>query len=442
MLTTLIAFVLALGILITFHEFGHYWVARRCGVRVLRFSVGFGPVLAKKTDRLGTEWAISAIPLGGYVKMQDQPDPSRGEQGVAEAFESQSVYRRIAIVAAGPLFNLFLAVALYAGLNMVGTRELAAVIGQPPAGSPAYMAGLNAGDRIVSVNNQSVQSWSQLRWEIMHLMSEGGSAEVEAESSGVRRTRVVTLPQVLDPSQDDPMRVAGLTLNNQKPIISSVMDGGAAQAAGLRAGDLITGIPGFQHPTIKDVIDYVQRHPGRPIEISVNRGQLRQILVVTPKSFTNESGQTIGRMEVRLGVEPEMTTVRYGPIDSIWNGVTRTWETAWFSVRMMARMIMGDVSLKNISGPVTIADYAGQTAKMGLAAYVGFLALVSVSLGVLNLLPIPMLDGGHLLYYLIEIIRGSPPPQQWIAIGQRAGAGLLAGLMALALFNDFARLFS
>lgn len=442
MLTTLIAFVVALGILITFHEFGHYWVARRCGVRVLRFSVGFGPILAKKTDRHGTEWAISAIPLGGYVKMQDQPDPSRGQQGVAEAFESQSVYRRIAIVAAGPLFNLILAVALYAGLNMVGTREFAAVIGQPPVGTPAYMAGLSAGDRIISVNHQPTQSWGQLRWEIMHVMSQGGAAEIEAESSGVRRTRLVTLPQVLDPSQDDPMKIAGLSLNNQKPVISNVVDGGAAQAAGLRAGDLITGIPGLQHPNIKDVIDYVQRHPGHPIKLTIVRDQQQLNLVVTPQAFTNESGQTIGRMGVRLGSDPEMTTVRYGPIESVWNGVTRTWETAWFSVRMMGRMIMGDVSLKNISGPVTIADYAGQTAKIGLAAYIGFLALVSVSLGVLNLLPIPMLDGGHLLYYLVEIIRGSPPPQQWIAIGQRAGAGLLAGLMALALFNDFSRLFS
>lgn len=442
MLTTLIAFAVALGILITFHEYGHYWVARRCGVRVLRFSVGFGPVLAKRTDRHGTEWAISAIPLGGYVKMQDEPDPERGEQGIAEAFQSQSVYRRIAIVAAGPLFNLILAVALYAGLNMAGTREPASVIGPPPVGTPAYAAGLSAGDRIIGVNHVAIQSWGQLRWEIMQLMSEGGTAEIETESSGVKRTRVMTLPQVLDPSKDDPMKAAGLSLNSQKPLINSVVDGGAAQAAGIQRGDLIVGIPGMRDPTIKDVIDFIQRHPGIPVEITIERGQSRLPVVVVPQPQQSDTGQPVGRMGVRLGAEIEQTLVRYGPIESIWQGVVKTWDTAWFSVRMMGRMIMGDVSVKNISGPVTIADYAGQTARIGLAAYIGFLALVSVSLGVLNLLPIPMLDGGHLLYYLIEIVKGSPPSQQWIAIGQRAGAGLLAGLMVLALFNDLTRLFS
>ncbi len=442
MLTTLIAFAVALGILITFHEYGHYWVARRCGVRVLRFSVGFGPVLAKRTDRHGTEWAISAIPLGGYVKMQDEPDPERGEQGIAEAFQSQSVYRRIAIVAAGPLFNLILAVALYAGLNMAGTREPASVIGPPPVGTPAYAAGLSAGDRIIGVNHVAIQSWGQLRWEIMQFMSEGGIAEIETESSGVKRTRVMTLPQVLDPSKDDPMKAAGLSLNSQKPLINSVVDGGAAQAAGIQRGDLIVGIPGMRDPTIKDVIDFIQRHPGIPVEITIERGQSRLPVVVVPQPQQSDTGQPVGRMGVRLGAEIEQTLVRYGPIESIWQGVVKTWDTAWFSVRMMGRMIMGDVSVKNISGPVTIADYAGQTARIGLAAYIGFLALVSVSLGVLNLLPIPMLDGGHLLYYLIEIVKGSPPSQQWIAIGQRAGAGLLAGLMVLALFNDLTRLFS
>ena len=442
MLTTLIAFALALVILISFHEFGHYWVARRCGVRVLRFSVGFGPVLARKTDRNGTEWAISAIPLGGYVKMQDEPDPKRGAQGVAEAFQSQSVYRRMAIVAAGPLFNLILAVALYAGLNMVGTREPASLIGPPPVGTPAYVSGMTAGERIIAVNSVPIHSWGQLRWEIMQLMSKGGTVDIESESSGVKRTRLITLPQILDPSKDDPMKAAGLGLNNQKPVINSIVEGGAAQAAGILSGDLIVGIPGMRDPTIREVIDFVQRHAGAPIELMIERGSSRLTVIVVPEAQATDSGQPVGRMGVRLGAEIEQTLVRYGPIESIWNGVVKTWDTAWFSVRMMGRMITGDVSVKNISGPVTIADYAGQTARIGLAAYIAFLALVSVSLGVLNLLPIPMLDGGHLLYYLIEIVRGSPPPQQWIAIGQRAGVGLLASLMVLALFNDLTRLFT
>ncbi|CFW85015.1 RIP metalloprotease RseP [Bordetella pertussis] len=340
MLFTLLAFVVALGTLITFHELGHYWIARLCGVRVLRFSVGFGRVLARRTDRHGTEWAISAIPLGGYVKMQDDPPAGASAAEAARSFNAQPVGRRIAIVAAGPLFNLFLAVVLYAGLNLAGTEVPAPVVGQPAAGTPAAQAGLMAGD--------------------------------------------------------------------------------------LDAGALVA---------------LIQRHAGQPLALTVQRGADRLTLTVVPRAESVQ-GQEVGRIGVQLGGDIPMVTVRYGVIDSVWRGVQRTWDTAWLSLRMMGRMVLGEVSWRNISGPVTIADYAGQTARIGLKAYIAYLALISISLGVLNLLPIPMLDGGHLLYYLVEIVKGSPVSDRWIDIGQRAGIGLLAGLMGLALFNDFARLFT
>ncbi|ANY16034.1 RIP metalloprotease RseP [Bordetella pseudohinzii] len=444
MIFTLLAFVVALGILITFHELGHYWVARLCGVRVLRFSVGFGRVLLRRRDRNGTEWAVSAIPLGGYVKMQDDPPPGATPAQAAEAFNTQPVGRRFAIVAAGPIFNLILAVALYAGLNMVGTQVPAAILGQPAEHSAAAAAGVAAGDRIEAVDGRAVASWTDARWRLFDRLSSGAAVQLEVRGeNGAPRTLTLALPpdERLDPSEADPVQIAGLRLQAAKPVVRGVIAGGAGEAAGLREGDLVLTAAGQPVADAGALVRVVQQYAGKPLALTLRRDGAALSLTVTPRAETVQ-GQVIGRIGVQLGGDVPMVLERFGPVDSLWRGVQRTWDTAWLSLRMMGRMVLGEVSWRNISGPVTIADYAGQTARIGLEAYIAYLALISISLGVLNLLPIPMLDGGHLLYYLVEIVRGRPVPDRWIDIGQRAGIGLLAGLMGLALFNDFARLFT
>ncbi|GAA5234741.1 RIP metalloprotease RseP [Verticiella sediminum] len=356
MLLTLIAFAVALGVLIVIHEYGHFWVARRCGVRVLRFSVGFGKVLLRRTDRHGTEWAVSAVPLGGYVKMLDSREGQVPAAQRHEAFDTKSVWQRIAIVSAGPLANLLLASLLYAVLYMVGVREP-------------------------------------------------------------------------EPGQAPPL-----------PVIQAVQPDGAAAAAGVQVGDRVLAIDGMEMPMPDQFVSIVGRRAEQPVVLRVEReGQPLQLTLV-PRAQAQDDGSTVGRIGVQLGVDTRFVEVRYGPLESLARGVERTGEVAWFSLRMLGRMVTGEASWRNLSGPVTIADYAGQTARLGLIAYISFIALVSVSLGVLNLLPIPMLDGGHLLYYLVEIVRGSPPPERWLELGQRAGLGILVALMSVALFNDFARL--
>jgi regulator of sigma E protease len=443
MLFTLLAFAVALGTLIIFHELGHYWVARLCGVKVLRFSVGFGKVILRRTDRHGTEWAVSALPLGGYVKMQDDPPAGASPAEVAGAFNSKPVGQRIAIVAAGPIFNLILAVFLYAGLNMAGTEEPVAVIAQPAADTPAARAGLLSGDRILAIDGEEVASWSDARWRLMDVMATGGSARIEVKTpAGAVQQRELVLPSnTMDPAGGDPLAAAGVRLAQPKPAVRVVNDGGEGQAAGLRTGDLILAVNGVPTPDTGALVRQIQESAGKTLALTLARDGANISLNATPRAET-VNGQVIGRLGVQLGGDVPMVTVRYGVFESLWKGAVRTWDTAWFSLRMMGRMITGDVSWRNVSGPVTIADYAGQTARIGIVAYIAYIALISISLGVLNLLPIPMLDGGHLLYYLVEIVRGSPPPARWIDIGQRAGRGLLASLMGLALFNDFTRLFT
>lgn len=452
MLVTLISFFVALGILITFHELGHYWVARLCGVRVLRFSVGFGRVIFKRVDRHGTEWALSAIPLGGYVKMLDQDDlkPTVSQtapfdtqtSSLGTSFQSQPVSRRFAIVAAGPLFNLILAVFLYAALNLVGTQEPEAILAPPAANSPAAQAGLQGGDKIVGINQRPIASWPQVRWEFLQLLADGGEAQVTIEQGGAQLNRTLTLPSLADPSRAEAFQDLGLAVASGPPIVRSVIDGSVAQRVGLQTGDQIIGIGNIKNPNVSSLIQTIQEHPGKVISLEVLRDGQPKTFSITPTLHTLDNGQIVGRAGMQLGAQIPMVKVSYGPIDSLANGFIKTFDTAWFSLRMMGRMITGDVSLKNISGPVTIADYAGQSAKVGWAAYIAFLALVSVSIGILNLLPIPMLDGGHLMYYLYEMVSGKQPSVKTMEWGQRAGISLLAGLMALAFFNDLMRIFS
>jgi regulator of sigma E protease len=445
MLLTLVAFAVALGILITFHELGHYGVARLCGVRVLRFSIGFGKVLARRVDRHGTEWVVSAVPLGGYVKMQDDPPAGAPAGEAARSFNTQPVGRRFAIVAAGPVSNLLLAIILYAALDMAGTRVPAPILGQPAVGSAAEHGGFQAGDRILSVDGQAVESWNDARWRLLDVLSSGGQVVLDvrpAEGGVLQRTLTLPTGNAMDPSQGDPLASTGLVLDQPRPVVREVVVGSPGQEAGLQAGDVIVAVGGAAgRLDASALISVIQQHAGEPLSLTVMRGNVPVTLRVVPRA-ERVDGREVGRIGVQLGGEVPLVTVRYGVFESLWRGTQRTWDTAWLSLRMMGRMVVGEVSWRNISGPVTIADYAGQTARIGLAAYIAYLALISISLGVLNLLPIPVLDGGHLMYYVLEIVRGRPVPERWMEVGQRAGMGLLAVLMGLALFNDFARLFT
>lgn len=445
MLVTILAFVATLGVLITFHELGHYLVARWCGVRVLRFSVGFGRVLIKRVDRHGTEWALSAIPLGGYVKMLDESNAAshdavaNASERSLESFAAQPVSRRIAIVAAGPVFNLILAALLYALINFVGTQEPSAVLATPTPQSIAAAAGLQAGDRIVAVDDKPIKSWSELRWALLQQIGDGDSIDLTIEQRGATLNRTLQMPALKDPSSTDPLRVIGLRLATGVPVVRGVIPESVGMAAGLQVGDRILAVEQKSDLDVAQLIQLIQQHASKPLLLKIERGTQILSITLVPAPVAQADGQIVGRIGVQLGGDPEMVTVSYGPFESLLNGVSKTVDTAWFSLRMMGKMILGEVSIKNISGPVTIADYAGQSAKIGWVAFVGYLALVSVSLGVLNLLPIPMLDGGHLLYYLIEVVRGSPPPERLMEWGQKIGFGLLSALMMLALFNDSMR---
>jgi len=440
--TTLIAFVITLGVLIVIHELGHYWVARRCGVRVLRFSIGFGRPLWKRAygaDR--TEWVVAAIPLGGYVRMLDERDPDTDATmlvDLSRAFNRQPVAKRIAIVLAGPLANLLLAVAVYWLLNISGTLEPRAVLAAPAAETVAALAGVRDGDEVTRIDGRDVRAFSDLRWKLLERAVDHSAVELTVRRpGGAERTVLLDLSQLGSGEIDQTVfSRLGIALAEPPPVVRQLSADGVAAAAGLQPGDRFVSIDGEPMTRSSDVSRSVRAAAGRTVEVVIERGGQRRSLQLQPATVQVE-GQAIGRIGVDFR---DLVEVRYGPLESVGLAAERTWDTAIFSLRMLGKMITGEASWKNLSGPVTIADYAGQTARMGVVAYLSFLALVSISLGVLNLLPIPMLDGGHLLYYFIEILKGSPPADWVVEWGQRAGIGVLVLLTALALYNDLTRL--
>lgn len=451
LLHTLIAFFVALGTLVVVHELGHYLVARWCGVKVLRFSVGMGRVIwSRRFGRDQTEWAISILPLGGYVKMLDAREQSMEEISEADLqreFTRQSVWRRIAIVAAGPIANFLLAIALFAGLYMHGVPEPVPVLRAAAQQSAAYQAGLRAGDRITAINGTPVQVWSEVRWKLMQLVLEKADARLDIErpnpSGNGKLLDTVTLRLAGIGSNElegDFLAKLGLALARPPAIMGKILDG-PAKAAGLQTGDHITAIDGLPVQDGLAFVEKVRESAGKTLLLQGLRGNTTFEARVTPDTVEEgETGKRIGRIKVEVPLAPEMATVSDDPLTAVAKGAQRTWDTSAMTVKMIGKMIVGQVSLKNITGPITIADYAGQTARVGLVSYLSFLAFISISLGVMNLLPIPVLDGGHLLYYALEILTGRPVSERFGEIAQRAGLGLLMALMLVAAFNDIVRL--
>jgi len=450
-LVTVVAFLVALAVLIVVHEFGHYLAARLAGVKVLRFSVGFGKPL--RIWRLGpdrTEWVVGLVPLGGYVKMLDEgegPVPPREHH---RAFNRQNVWKRIAIVSAGPLANFLLAIVLYWTLFLQGVPEAKPVIGVPDPGSVAATAGLRRGDTILKINGEAVASWQDLRWRMLQLAVDRQQARLEVLDSEQRIDwRTLEMARfAADGFEGDPLARMGLRLYRPDvdPVIGKIMPASVAERFGLQPGDRIDEIDGRRVRTWDELVASVRAHPGVSLGLRLTRGD-RQIDIVLVPEVVEQNGERIGRIGASPRIDPQamrglVTTVRYGPVDAFTLAVARTWDTAGFSLKMLGKMLVGEVSWKNLSGPVTIADYAGHSARLGPAAYVAFIALISISLGVLNLLPIPLLDGGHLMYYVVEILKGSPVSERVMELGQRLGLSLLLFLMAFAFYNDINRLVS
>ncbi|MCH6584368.1 MAG: RIP metalloprotease RseP [Proteobacteria bacterium] len=449
---TIIAFLFALGLLIVFHEFGHYLVARLCDVKVLRFSIGFGkPLIRKYWGRDQTEWAIAAFPIGGYVKMLDEHEGEVAPEDLTRAFNRKSVAHRFAIVAAGPIANFLLAILLYWLLFMHGVSGMKPVIGPVIPETPAAMAAFEAGETIVKIGTKPVSTWQDARWILLAQAIERSPALiVETLNQGGKITwREMDLSKInADDLDVDFLKKIGLNVYQPeiKPIIAQVISNGAGDRAGLLTNDEILFVNGEEIALWQDLVQQIRNNPGQPLVMEIQRSNTIVSVNITP-DITIENGEQIGKIGVgpkidRSKIENLLVEVSYPASTALVRAIDKTWEISVFTLQMLWKMVTGEVSWKNVSGPITIADYAGKSAQMGIASYLGFLALISISLGVLNLLPIPLLDGGHLMYYVIEIIKGSPLSERAMEIGQQLGIILLFTLMTFAIYNDINRLIS
>ena len=440
--------LVALGVLVTFHEFGHFWVARRCGVKVLRFSVGFGMPLLRWHDKKGTEFVVAAIPLGGYVKMLDEREGEVPADQLEHSFNRKSVGQRIAIVAAGPIANFLLAMVFFWVLAMLGSEQVRPVIGAVESGSIAAKAGLTAGQEIVAIDGEPTTGWASVNLQLVRRLGESGSLQllVREQGSTADSPRELMLDKWLKGADEpDPIRSLGIRPWRPAlpPVLAELDPKGPAQAAGLKTGDRLLALDGKALNDWQQVVDTVRMHPDTKIMLRVERDGA-QIDVPVTLAARGESKAPTGYMGAGVKAvdwPPEMIReVSYGPVAAIGEGARRTWTMSVLTLDSLKKMLFGELSVKNLSGPITIAKVAGASAQSGVADFLNFLAYLSISLGVLNLLPIPVLDGGHLLFYLIEWARGRPLSDRVQGWGIQIGISLVIGVMLLALVNDLGRL--
>jgi len=447
-LFTLAMFVVAIGVLITVHEFGHFWVARRVGIKVLKFSVGFGPALFSWRGRDGVQYVVAALPLGGFVKMAgevpgEEPELAPGEEH--RAYNRKSVPQRMAVASAGPVMNFLFAAVAFIGVYMIGVQGLSPQVGYVAEGTPAAEAGLRIGDRITAVDGSPVRSWNEARVALMGAAMDGEAVTLGVDAGGAERQVRLDTSRVGGANLQAGFLYQDIGLAPYQPVtVQEVEAGSPADKAGLRAGDRILRLQGAPLGSWTRFLDVVRAHPEEALTLTVEGEEGgRRELTVTPKAVTGEDGEPYGQIGMRPAPIPEelRVIVRYGPIGALGEGLAKTGEMLWLTVEMLGRMVTGSVSSDNLGGPIAIAQFAGQSAEAGLVPFLWFLGMISLSLGFLNLLPIPVLDGGHLLFQAIEGLRGRPLAEETMLRWQQVGIAVLLAVMAFAFYNDIQRLF-